>query len=428
MKKIPVLAIFFAAALLLPSMVHADSKTPPTGICSQASKTCIKFELAPANNCQSSTVVDGKKMTFSDNITVTLFQLFDNGTLSSAGPNATGPAQFHYLSTNTTWNVQAENDFFKQPFNCFVKMGPSGWQFTNRCDQQNSKGLDNCTGCLTLNAPGGGTALIAPGCVFQDLSAANYHNVYLLDKQGKNLLFRGPRPTVWKNGAWKFDNKGLFATMASRYQYQVADGSTFPDTFHFVDISLISNEKSSNAKNSEHDVLMAEYTFFKGTADNPPAYLPQPSSGFATLNKTVDGKFYWWNMLPGADGAQSSYLPKLINNITAMMQSTDDVPYVIYFHCDAGSDRTGEVASSYMLSDRTGSDTKDAYIYGTTVFKNPDNGDYSFFRQIPVSDFGAGAVWYCQTKYGSSCNYNNTTSYPQKGCLYPWQSGCSWAQ
>lgn len=384
--------------------------------------------MSPANNCPSSTVVDGKKMTFSDNVTVTLFQLFDDGQLSSAGPSVTGASQNYYLSTNTTWNVQSQNDFYKQPFNCYVKINQSGWDFTNGCDQQNSKGLDNCTGCLTMNAPDGGSTLIAPGCVYQDLSSANYHNVYLLDKQGKNLLFRGPRPTVFKNGAWVFDNTGLFSTMASRYQYQAADGSAFPDTFHFVDISLISNEKSSDAKNSEHGVLMAEYTFFHGTADNPPAYKPQPSSGFATINSTVDGQFYWWNMLPGADGAQTSNLSQLVTNITTMMQSTDDVPYVIYFHCDAGSDRTGEVATSYMLSDRTQSDTKDAYIYGTTVFNNPANGDYSFFRQIPVSDFAAGALWYCQTKYGSNCDYGDTTSYPQKGCLYPWQSGCSWAQ
>lgn len=258
-----------------------------------------------------------------------------------------------------------------------------------------------------------------------------YHNVYLLDTKNGNLLFRGPKPIMQQSdGTYVFDYQRLMSILQRRYHQQIG-ASGFPTDFIFVDVSLIATG------GLQQDYLTAEYARFGGTGTTPPAYhsyppqnatAPLPAVEVNGTNATVRGQLWWWNIMPGADGASKSHLPELVRTLGALMQP-NEVPRVIYLHCDAGDDRTGEAAISYLLGSRNFS-FANAWVYGTTYFDTASSLAPDWMRHIPQPLNVQGALWYAKEMNATNIVEDNS-SVPDTGpypCPYPWgsDSTCKW--
>ena len=168
----------------------------------------------------------------------------------------------------------------------------------------------------------------------------SYHKVRLLEYSEAGAgtwLFRTNLPGV--NGSFAYDN--LVSYMQQR---SIEANVSFPDVtsqkVKLVDISLLS-------VNSYGDLMM-EKNFFEANPDKGLFYnwpivgsLVSPNwlleaeriKEVAALNVSIDN-------LP-------SLIPKIRNAVFSDVPST--IPTMIFFHCEAGSDRTGQVAGSYMM-------------------------------------------------------------------------------
>ena len=150
-------------------------------------------------------------------------------------------------------------------------------------------------------------------------------------------LFRSNLPSV--NGTFAYDT--LISYMQQR---SIEANVSFPDItsekVKLIDISLLNV--------ASYGDLMMEKNFFeanpdKGTFINWPIVgsLVSPNwlseaeriKEVAALNVSIDN-------LP-------SLIPKIRNAIFSDVPPT--TPTIIFFHCEAGSDRTGQVAGSYMM-------------------------------------------------------------------------------
>lgn len=301
------------------------------------------------------------------------------------------------LPDGTYWLLTIESNSTKAPFYTHIKASnKNGWTYFLNCDSSASqKSGTPCGGSGLIETITGGKDFRTL-CVPTDNSQILFNRIYLLDKMNGNYLFRGPEPCVEKGSDWSFDYDALKSGLAARLSKQANE--KLPDQFHLIDISLIDDDHPG-----EGPMLQAEYEFFGGAAGtNPSADSYQPSSGYHTINdskNTVDGKLLWWQIKAQASGAIDSDMKGLMDQICDMMNTDntgdDATPYVIYFHCASGTDRTGAVAVSYLLKNRRMS-SKDAYIYGTTVFEL-SGSSWVKYRLIPNQDFLMSAkLFNCQ--------------------------------
>ncbi|WP_320173374.1 hypothetical protein [Maridesulfovibrio sp.] len=401
------------------------------GKCVGNSTNCVSFFVSPAQNCKTVSTVANK--TFYDNMTTSFSMLKEDGSFGPTYPVTTGPKFVHMLN-GTIWKVNTLNQSFPgSPYTCMIKVvgGENGWDYAQDCSVSSTS--ENCTGCAHMSTPGqvdnnSGFVMINSGCVEGNPAIASYGHAYLLDYKNGNFLFRGPHPTVMKDNKWVFDQKGLLAALKSRSMAQL--GKPLPDSYIFVDISLINDT-------GEGPMLKAEYTHFNGTSSNLKPDSFQPATGTVPLSGTNStGKFLWWQMLTeGNGGGNASKLPGLVDYISTTMNNNNKTPYVIYFHCSAGEDRTGEVAISYLMNNRMSEDINAAYVYGTTIFTDPANSKLGRTTpKNPVSSYFQGVKWYCSQNSSWSCDFSDTTTVPgdQGTCLYPWskdkeQNACVWA-
>ncbi|NDV22266.1 hypothetical protein [Desulfovibrio sp. JC022] len=379
--------------------------------------------------------------TFYDNMTTSFSMLKEDGTFGPTYSVKTGPKSVH-MTTGTTWRVNTLNQSFPgSPYTCMIQIvgGDKGWDYAQGCSVASTS--ENCTGCAHMSTPSqkdGVTnfVMINSGCVEGNPAIASYGHAYLLDYKNNNFLFRGPHPTVQKNGKWVFDQKGVLAALNSRSMAQL--GKPLPDSYVFVDISLINDT-------GEGPMLKAEYTHFNGTSSTITPNSFQPANGSVPLAGTNStGQFLWWQMLTeGNGGGSASKLPGLITYISTKMNKKNKIPHVLYFHCSAGEDRTGEVAISYLINNRMSDNVNAAYVYGTTIFSDPTNNKLgrttknpaTLDDSHPVTTYFKGVQWYCSQNSSLSCDFSDTTTVPgdQKGtCLYPWSrdkepNACVWA-
>lgn len=149
-----------------------------------------------------------------------------------------------------------------------------------------------------------------------------------------NLLFRGNMPVA--NGNFQHDD--LIQAMRNAAQ---AAGRTLPPTFKVIDISLV-NELTPGEK---HD-LDVERAYWRsrpeqGQLINNPIYgsLTSPNDYPAAVRRRLEQK------------PSLGHLGALIDQIHGLVsaRSSDGVPVLLYVHCEAGKDRTGEVIAAYSI-------------------------------------------------------------------------------
>jgi hypothetical protein len=91
-------------------------------------------------------------------------------------------------------------------------------------------------------------------------------------------------------------------------------------------------------------------------------------------------------------------LPNLAPLLRKFLETSRDIPTVIYIHCEAGKDRTGEVSGAYYLQ------------YLKWQFKDAVAFDYNSPPQRQISpDMLNGLQWFCyylqyQLQYDVDCN------------------------
>ena len=154
------------------------------------------------------------------------------------------------------------------------------------------------------------------------------------DLSSGNLLFRGNMPV--KEGVFQYDD--LVQSMRNAAQ---AAGRALPAQFRIIDISLV-NELTPGEKND----LAVEKAYWsshpaQGQLINHPIYgsLTSPHDYPTDVRMRLERK------------PSLGHLGDLIEKIHTLLttRSADGVPVLLYVHCEAGKDRTGEAIAAYSM-------------------------------------------------------------------------------
>ena len=154
------------------------------------------------------------------------------------------------------------------------------------------------------------------------------------DPLSGNLLFRGNMPVA--DGAFQYD--ALVQSMRDAAQ---AAGRTLPPQFRVIDVSLV-NELTPGEKGD----LAAERAFWssrpgQGQLLHHPIYgsVTSPNDYPASIRHRLEKK------------PSLGHLGDLIDTLHALLtkSSADGVPVLLYVHCEAGKDRTGEAIAAYAM-------------------------------------------------------------------------------
>ncbi|EDQ86263.1 uncharacterized protein MONBRDRAFT_28396 [Monosiga brevicollis MX1] len=154
------------------------------------------------------------------------------------------------------------------------------------------------------------------------------------NKSSTNFLFRGNLPVTDNH---TFAKEALVARMQ---QLAAEQNLTFPETFYFVDLSLLDPFEVADAE--------VEIKYFK----------EHPNEG-EYINWLTVGDVVHPEELPvearlalarNLSHWQMDKLPQRMGAIDALLNSTTvHGPIVAYIHCEAGMDRTGEMSGSYYM-------------------------------------------------------------------------------
>lgn len=150
-----------------------------------------------------------------------------------------------------------------------------------------------------------------------------------------NLLFRGNAPILDGAFAWG----PLVETMKNASE---GAGVPFPSDFYMIDVSFLVGLLPKEAP-----MLKAEEAFFKANATlgrlvNWPLVgnLINPNSFGTSLRKSMAGSLDKWTI---------DKMPEKLPALRAMFTGAMDKPVVVYIHCSAGVDRTGEMSGSWSM-------------------------------------------------------------------------------
>eukprot|EP01147_Barroeca_monosierra_P003631 gene3631-6210_t len=138
-----------------------------------------------------------------------------------------------------------------------------------------------------------------------------------------NMLFRGDLPIT--NHTFVYDE--LVSTMTTAAKD--AANLTFPAKFYLIDLSLLNPTELPDE--------IVEKNFFKN----------HPKLGqlfFFQSSRTV-----WQRMAKNLTNWQLDKLPDKMMLLDQFLSVKKDLPNIIYIHCEAGMDRTGEMSGSYYM-------------------------------------------------------------------------------
>ena len=183
---------------------------------------------------------------------------------------------------------------------------------------------------LFLNAEGLATN-------YQNETGGNFkpERVHLVayNEQTGNYLFRGNMPL--NSETFAYDE--LLGIMNVRSQEEL--GALLPESVKIIDVSLVNSIEKSEKRHLEK-----ERSFF---AQNPELgeVINRPIYGIPISVRHTHRK--WRKHFSKKWGKDK--LESLINNLSTWLNKNQDIPVIIYVHCEAGFDRTGEVIAAYQL-------------------------------------------------------------------------------
>ena len=219
----------------------------------------------------------------------------------------------------------------------------------------------------------GGVLLVAPfvaGFVFVESRKSPHtydvrtHRVHLVDLRPDVWLFRGPNPVVRSE---IFAYEKLVAAMRAAAQKQ---GAALPPDFYLLDVSFLYLERTDVA---------VERQFF---ADNPDKgeFLHYPVFGLmepAWLQYGINRLARAFGFVDAAGPERARALAHLdiaaVGALRALLEKAHDRPVVIYAHCEAGCDRTGEVIGAYRMQ-YEGLSAQEAFDRNTQECGREENG------------------------------------------------------
>lgn len=205
----------------------------------------------------------------------------------------------------------------------------------------------------------------------------DYRRVHLVDHSPagsgfNNFLFRGNMPTnTSSDGKPFFDYDTLISYMRERAEEA---GLTLPDEVYMIDISL----------NNPFDGpdFWAEEAFWKNASPSVGKFINWPLGLAGVLPPTVYPVQKRYEMANSTVWKWDK-LPSRIPFIRSLLSTTFPKPAVVYVHCTAGCDRTGEVIGAYRMLYETQNLTK-MYALDTYECGRPPNY------------FSTGALeWFC---------------------------------
>ena len=138
-----------------------------------------------------------------------------------------------------------------------------------------------------------------------------------------------------------------------------------PDKFDLVVFSMLDNIKSS-----EKAELAVETAFFAA----PPAS-GEPGAGSKLVHWPIVGDLVSPSAYPSKKLCLShakdydSHGDHMVTKVTALraaLQNASATPTAVYFHCDAGMDRTGEMYGDYMMTYKNQT-YKEVYDFDNTI-------------------------------------------------------------
>lgn len=157
------------------------------------------------------------------------------------------------------------------------------------------------------------------------------NHVHFVDDnlQKGNYFFRGSNPVSEKS--FQYTNLKRALEDAA-----IAEGIVLPQNYYLIDISLLNSIFSPSEK--------IEEAFFKENPDlgeviNHPVYgaATNPNDFPEAIRKKLVDKF------------STDHVSALIEKINRLMKIQTIKPVVIFTHCEAGKDRTGEVVAAYRM-------------------------------------------------------------------------------
>jgi len=213
--------------------------------------------------------------------------------------------------------------------------------------------------------------------------ATPYDRYRFVDRAGQNFLFRGN--DIVGNGQLLYDQLITGIKWAAN-QSQIKD---FPDKFFVVDYCLLEIELS--------DWETEEQFFTNNTSLG--TFVHDPILG--ALSNPL-----WFpdsvRQVMAEDMAGLDNLPRTIAHLVSLLQTNSTLPTVIYLHCEAGKDRTGETAGAYYIS-QLGISLNQALYYDNKCVEG--SRDIEIFSQW-------GLEWYCWYLKYSDAKFSNLDCVP----------------
>lgn len=162
-------------------------------------------------------------------------------------------------------------------------------------------------------------------------SGISPRNVFLVDynSQEKTYLYRGSNPV--EGGIFQFNN-----LKKAIYDAAVTAGVSPPTEFFLVDITLL-NPFFSPSEKVEEKFFVANPDL--GRVIRHPVYgaLSNPNNFPESIRRAL------------VDKVSVDDVPSLIEQINELMLQKQTKSVVLYVHCEAGKDRTGEVVGGYRM-------------------------------------------------------------------------------
>eukprot|EP00041_Stephanoeca_diplocostata_P006820 m.94682 g.94682 ORF g.94682 m.94682 type:complete len:242 (+) comp16559_c0_seq1:76-801(+) len=230
-----------------------------------------------------------------------------------------------------------------------------------------------------------GIALLGQ-CRTTDAEGFDPKRTRFIDQVGNNWVFRGNEPIINKSFAYT-------ELVESMRMTATAAGKMLPTNFTIVDQTLLNpselpdeiTEKDFFKKNP--DLGRYENWIIAGSLFGPPSV---NASRLKYMAEHLDD----WDL---------DKLPDRMKELRTTLETVTALPTVVYIHCEAGTDRTGEVSGAYYL--KFLNYTMPQAVDVDNHIQNRDMSKYSL----------NGLRWYCyylqyvEGRTNLDCPYTNNT-------------------